>query len=420
LLTLAAVVGKPITFGRDIAVAHSFGASRLVDFVILAQIVPMLFVGFVSDGAVLSLPAIFRRASGRPENVAMPTTKAYVARMLGYEALALAVGVGIATPLLTSEAPRGAPIPLVILALLSLQALCESASAMYSQLLQIDGRFGRSALQSCLNGALSIILILGLAPLIGIWAWPVGMFVDSLWQAIFLHVSLRSSGPRVTAPRVTVRDLVVAVGPPLALSALTVLYSFTDRIGALAAGVGTLALWTWALRLGNTATGLISQPVATVVFSRGHSRGSREPTLYGAALLVSVALAVLAVVVYEIVGPQIVRLVFGGTRVSPRDLNHLVSLGRFAILAGIPVAMFTVTSRACAARGRFRPVIAAFALGAVLYPVVLALLFNDVGYRSLGIAYLLASAVAAMVNLTTVTRQNWLRFPTITRLRQGV
>jgi O-antigen/teichoic acid export membrane protein len=129
-------------------------------------------------------------------------------------------------------------------------------------------------------------------------------------------------------------------------------------------------------------------------------------------------LAVLAVVVYEIVGPQIVRFLFGSTRVSTRDLDHLVSLTRLVVLAGIPVAIFTVTSRACAARGRFRPVIAAFALGAVLYPLSLAALFGGVGYRSLGIAYLLASAFTAVVNLTTARRKGWLRLPRITRLRQ--
>ncbi|MHB8577072.1 MAG: hypothetical protein ACYDCQ_17305, partial [Dehalococcoidia bacterium] len=63
ILTASAIVGKPITFARDIAVAHTFGASRTVDFIILAQIVPTLFMGLFSSGAVLSLPAIARLAT---------------------------------------------------------------------------------------------------------------------------------------------------------------------------------------------------------------------------------------------------------------------------------------------------------------------------------------------------------------------
>jgi putative peptidoglycan lipid II flippase len=409
LLTLAAVVGKPITFGRDVAVAHSFGASSTVDFVILAQIVPMLFVGFVSGGAVLSLPAIYRRVSSGSAADGLPMTKAYVARLLRYEAIALAIGIGLAVPLLSPSAPRAFALPVLLFVFLSAQALCESASAMYSQLLQIDGRFGRSAIQSCLNGAVSIVVIVVLAPDIGIWAWPAGMLTDALWQAAFLHVSLKSNEAKAALPRISARDLLVAVGPPLILFGLTAIYSVTDRVAGLAAGVGTLALWTWALRVGNTTTGLISQPIATVVFSRGHLRGAREPVLYGAALCLSLVLALVAVGGYELVGPRIVRLLFGGGRVSPRNLGHLVTLTRLAILAGIPLSLFTVTSRACAARGNFRPVIIAFGIGAAMYPGMIAIGFAQLGYRSLGVAYVVASLTTALLNLETVRRRGWLR-----------
>jgi peptidoglycan biosynthesis protein MviN/MurJ (putative lipid II flippase) len=341
----------------------------------------------------------------------MATTKAYTMQLLRHEALALTVGIVLAWPILTAIAPHGAPSPFVILICLSVQALCESGSAMYSQVLQVDGRFGRSALQSCLNGALSIIVILVFAPYVGILAWPIGMVVDSLWQAVFLHLSVRSSGRKVTVPRVTRRHLIVAVGPSLTLFGLTIVYSMTDRIAGLAAGAGTLALWVWALRMGNTGTGLISQPIATVVFSRGHSRGDREPALYGVALCASVSLAVLAVAGYQLVGPEVVRLLFGGGRVSARDVGHLVTLTRLAILAGIPLSVFTVTSRACAARGRFRPTIVAFAAGAICYPALIAIFFGGLSFRSLGVAYALASAVTAVISLATVQRQGWIKLP---------
>src|SRR2546423_1341239 len=77
LLSLASILGKPVTVAVDIAVAHAFGADRNVDFVVLAMVVPMLFVGFVSSGTVLSLPGVLRKAEERAQATGLPVVKAY-------------------------------------------------------------------------------------------------------------------------------------------------------------------------------------------------------------------------------------------------------------------------------------------------------------------------------------------------------
>ncbi|MHB8577071.1 MAG: lipid II flippase MurJ [Dehalococcoidia bacterium] len=325
----------------------------------------------------------------------------------------------IAGPLLIPSSPHGAYVSFAVLALLSAQALCDSASALYAQLLQIDGRFGRAAIQSALNGGLSALAILSLGPHIGIWAWPGGMLADSLWQAVYLRMSLKRSTLGATAPPVAFRHLLASFGPSIGLVSFTLLYGMTDRVTGLIAGAGTLALWTWALRLGNTASGLISAPVVTAVFSRSHAHGRREPHMYGIALLFSLSLAILAVVGYQIAGPDAVGFLFGGGRLSASQLHHLINLARLAILAGIPVSVFTVTSRACAARGDFRSSTGAFAIGAILYPAIIAATFGALQYLSLGVAYALASAVAATLSFGIVVRRGWLTVPKLSASRQG-
>lgn len=418
LLSLAAIIGKPITFGREIAVAQTFGANTVVDFVILAQIIPALFAGLISGGAVLSLPALARRRDDtqRPN---IPEARTYAARILRYQAFALCLGVVVAGPLLLIHAPIELSLLVLVLAFLSAQAWCDSASAMYAQLLQIDGRFRRAALQFALNGAVAALIIVSLGPLIGILAWPLGMLVDSLWQVLFLHRGFPKVHNPVARPKISLRDLLVSFGPALILFAFTMLYGLTDRFASVIAGAGILALWTWALRVGTTATGLAATPVATAVFSRSHSRPDRESLLYGGALYFAVGLALLFFGAYLLVGPQVIRFLFGGGQVSDGNVDHLIALCRLAVIAGVPLAVFTVTSRACAAQGHFAVSTKAFVVGGMLYPIIIALTFTHFGYLSLGIAYVLAMTITAVLSLIATTRRSWVAFPTWSELRQG-
>ena len=417
LLTLAAVIGKPITFGREVTVAHTFGANEIVDFVIIAQLLPALFAGLVAGGAVLSLPALAREAGNEEGEIDISVARAYSQRILRYEAMALFAAVAILGPFLALSGPVAAPLAFLVILLLAVQAWCDSATAMYAQVLQLGGHFNRAALQFALNGALSAILIVVVGSELGIVAWPLAMFVDSLWQVYFLRSAMRNLSPPTASLHVSLRHVLVAFGPALALFGFTMLYGLTDRLTGIAATAGTLALWTWALQVGNTATGVVANPVATVVFSRSHARGDREPALYGRALSFAVGLSLVLVLVYLWIGPSVVRLIFGGSELSGNDLDHLVSLIRFAVLAAVPLAVFTVTSRACAARGAFAVSIKAFATGGVLYPIIVLATFSELGYLSLGVGYLIAATVTAILSLIATLRRGWLTLPTWSRLR---
>ncbi|HZE15494.1 MAG TPA: lipid II flippase MurJ, partial [Mycobacterium sp.] len=415
-LTLAAVIGKPITFGREVTVAHTFGANEVVDFVIITQFIPVLFAGLISGGAALSLPALSREASGEEGQIDLSVARAYTNRILFYEAIGLVVTIILLGPFLALNGPVSFPIAFLIMLCLSAQAWCDSATAMYAQVLRLDGYFGRAALQFALNGALSALLIVILGPALGIAAWPLAMFVDSLWQTLFLRSAMRAIPPPAEIA-ISVRHVLVAFGPALALFGLTMIYGLTDRLAGIAATAGTLALWTWALQVGNSATGMVATPVATVVFSRSHARGDAEPALYGRALSIAVGMSLAVAVVYFLIGPTLVNLVFGGSRISPSGMRHLVELIRFAVLAAIPLAVFTVTSRACAARGAFKVSISSFAIGGVLYPILVLAMFPRVGYLSLGIGYLIAATITAVLSLRATMRRGWLVLPSFSRLR---
>jgi len=422
LLTLAAVVGKPITFGREVTVAHTFGANDLVDFVIIAQFIPVLFAGLIAGGAVLSLPALARRDGAEPGDIDVGIARAYSNRILRYEAAALCVAVILLGPILSLHSPLSIPVAFAILLFLSIQAWCDSATALYAQLLRLNGHFGRAAFQFALNGALSAVIILTLGPQIGIIAWPLAMFVDSLWQVFFLRSALRRVMPAAKGLHISFRHLLVAFGPALALFGFTMLYGLTDRLIGIAATAGTLALWTWALQVGATTTGVVATPVATVVFSRSHSRGTQESALYGRALIFAVGLSLPTVLAYFLFGPALVELIFSGGQLSTGNIAHLVNLIRFAVLASVPLAVFAITSRACAARGAFAVSLKSFAVGGVLYPLIVLAMFSKLGYLSLGIGYLLAATVTAVLSLGATIRRGWLvlpAWPFLRGLRQG-
>lgn len=412
ILTAAALVGKPITFARDVAVAREFGATSVVDFVILAQLLPAFLVGVVSNGAVLSLPSIFRRgaAEGGKEPDGIAAALAFTRRLLTVEASVLFAGAVVVSLVLWRLGPAGAPFPPALMLLLCLQAFLDSAIALYAQTVQLTGRFARTALQYAANGLVTVLVVVLAAPLVGIWAWPLGLLLDSAWQAAFLWRALPGPRSRQAPPDTGYRPALLAAAPATALFALTLVYAVSDRVAGLLAGAGTLALWTWALRLGSAAAGAASLPVATAVFSRGHTAGDREPRLHGLAWLVSVGLSIAVAGVFLVAGPAFIHFAFGSRSVTADDLDRLVRLATFALLAAVPLAMFTVSSRAFMARGRFREPIVAFALGASLYPILIAATFASLGYTSLGLAYLVASLVAGVLATRAAVRRGVLSF----------
>jgi peptidoglycan biosynthesis protein MviN/MurJ (putative lipid II flippase) len=168
-------------------------------------------------------------------------------------------------------------------------------------------------------------------------------------------------------------------------------------------------LWTWALRIGASGTGLASLPVATAVLSRGHIT-TDEARYHGAGWLLATTLAAIGAVLFLIVGEPLIELAFGSRSLTNDDLHRLTLLATLALAAGVPLAMFTVSSRAFIARGRFKEPITAFAAGAVAYPVLIAALFPVSGYRSLGIAYVAASVLTAVWLTHMARRADVLRF----------
>jgi putative peptidoglycan lipid II flippase len=413
VLTLAAIVGKPITFAREIAVARTFGASAGVDFVLLAQLVPLVLVTLVSQGVVYALPSAFRRVvdSHSSANAASATLE-LVRRVLIAAALALFVGAALTSVALMNHTAR-VPLAPVLILVLGITAALECATTLYSQLLWLMGRFGRSAIQSTVNGAVTVGVIAATAGPLGIWAWPLGLFVDALWQMAFLYVAVRRYRPSGRpAPAIWQRGAWRTVWPSITLASLTFVYAATDRAAGLLAGVGVLAIWTWSLKFNAATVGVTALPVASVTFSRGHTLKSREARLYGVAWVSAVVVSAVAVGLFAIFGADIVRFLFASRHLSRADTSRLVYLSLFAVAAAVPLAMYTISSRALMAAGRFKAIVLTSLVGAILYPVVVFVGLPGLNYRALGIAYLSAASVIGALATWSAVASGLLTFPT--------
>lgn len=411
LLIAAAIAGKPITFLRDVVVAREFGANSVVDFVILAQLLPLALVGVVSAGIMFALPHVFRAEFDRSGDAIAGLARglSFTHQILLSAAVLLGVGGLVAALALILVQPGGAPFPPLLMAILAGQALLESGVVLYGQLLQIRGNFRRPALQFAVNGLVTIAVVLALGPRIGVIAWPLGMLLDSAWQIVLV----RSGLPRRTSarsPPLSLRETFATASGPIAMYAFTVIYLVTDRVAGLTAGVGVLAVWTWAIKLQNAAIGVVGLPLAQVLFSRGHVARDREPQLYGAIWIVSVALAALAAGGYAVIGPPIVEFLFSSEKLNATDLDRLTTLAGLALIAAIPLTMFTVASRALMAKGRFRDPLVSVAAGAILYPAAVFATIEPLGYASLGTGYIAASAVAGGLCTWAATRDRIVQF----------
>jgi peptidoglycan biosynthesis protein MviN/MurJ (putative lipid II flippase) len=376
-------------------VARTFGANGVVDFVILAQLLPVLFVGVVSSGVVLTLPSLFRSACARgaDPNDASAAVLGFSHRILRVELVLLGTA-GMATGLaLTTfvHAPfRAAPL---LVGMLCMQALIDSAIALYTQVLQLRGRFAGPAFQSAANGLVSVLVVVVLAPSLGIWAWPLGLLLDSVWQVTYLRMA--ASG--VTSSAVSRRDATVSLAvasPSVLLFALTLVFALTDRIAGPLLGAGVLALWFWSLRIGSGIANVFILPIATVAFTRGHVAGAQEPRLQARALIAAAALAALAAAVFFAMGSWLVNALFGSSALDAQQLKTLTTLVKYAVLAGVPAAVYAVSSRALMARAHYWPAVWAFALGACFYPASLAVGAWATGPEAFGIAYLVASVIS--------------------------
>lgn len=405
LLSASAVVGKPITLLRDVVVARTFGADSVVDFVILGQLLPVLFVGVVSSGVGLTLPSIFRsaRARGMGEDDASAGVLGFSHRILRVELALIGTAWVAAALALTTfvHAPlRAAPL---LVGMLSMQAVVDSAIALYTQVLQLRGRFAVPAAQSAVNGLVTILVVVVLAPSLGIWAWPLGLLLDSVWQVTYLRVAVRHVTSS-TVPAGAARVSLAVASPSVLLFALTLTFALTDRIAGPLLGAGVLALWTWSLRIGSGITTAFVLPIATVAFTRGHLAGSREPRLQARALIAAAALAALAAAGFIAMGSRLVSALFGSSALDARQLKTLTTLIKYAVLAGVPAAVYAVSSRALMARAHYWPAVWTFALGASVYPATLAVGAPATGPEAFGIAYLVAALISGAGCLAAAVR----------------
>jgi O-antigen/teichoic acid export membrane protein len=83
----------------------------------------------------------------------------------------------------------------------------------------------------------------------------------------------------------------------------------------------------------------------------------------------------------------------------------------------VPLAMYTISSRALMASGKFKAIVLCSLVGAIVYPFVVFVCLPGLNYRALGAAYLAASSVIGVLATWSAVRHGLITFPTRLRLR---
>lgn len=276
--------------------------------------------------------------------------------------------------------------------------------AVATSVLNSAGRFAASAVAPIVYNLAIIGAALLLGPTLGVGALAIGVVAGSLGHVL---VQIRPLGrlgfryaPRIDGHDPLARKALILMAPrALGLGATQITFIVVTAL-ASTLGVGAVSDFNFAFTLLQIPLGIIGVPLGIVVLpslSRDAAAGHETAfvALLTRALRLLVYVMVPIAVLTAVLRGQVVDLLFGGSRISDRDLE-LIATTLACLLVGLAAhAMIAVQARAFYARqDTLTPVLAA--VGAVAINSTLAVLF--VGPLELGLGGIaLAIAIAAWV-----------------------
>lgn len=348
LVILGASAGRLVGVAREAVFASHFGASPTTDAYLVAVLIPTLLQNVVAGGtlqaAFVPLLAEEEAASGRAAAnrlvadlnlvtfVILSTLTAGLVAFAGPVVRLVGPGFGRETVNMAASLLRWSAVLIVL----------NGALAVMLGALNTYGRYRTTATLSPVLNGVTIVAIVALAPLWGIYAAMAGLVFGTVAQCCMQLGPLRAEGVRLREGRFSlhlIHRLLPALVPAILASAVAQSNPLADKVIGSFLGVGSITylnyseLFAGGVAIVTTSVALVAFPmISGAVARREDQQASRmidEATHF--TLLTAIPLAALL----GAFAPDVVRSVYGWGKLSADDL-HQVALCLAGYAIGIP------------------------------------------------------------------------------------
>jgi putative peptidoglycan lipid II flippase len=360
LVTIGALVGRLLGIGREATFAHYFGASFLTDAYLVAVLIPLLVQNVVAGGSLQAafVPMVADETAqrGRPAANQMVADLTLLTT-LGLALVSLAIAV-FAEPIIrvtasgfSAEAVSAAAS---ILRWCAALVVLNGFLAVVLGALNTFGEFGTTAsLSPVLNGVQIVVIVL-LAPWLGIKAAVAALLAGTLVQCAAQIIPLRRHGVRLSHPHLSFalwRRLLPGFVPAALASLVAQGNPLADKMIGSYLMPGSITylnyseLFAGSVAIVTTSIGLVTFPTMSTALAEGDRDGALA--VLRQAAHVNLLAAIPVAFLLGAFAPDVVRLVYGWGRLSPHDLQQ-VARCLLAYSVSIPfTGLFYLLVRAC-------------------------------------------------------------------------
>ncbi|MEM8943669.1 MAG: lipid II flippase MurJ [Planctomycetota bacterium] len=349
LITAIKLLAACVGLLQTIALASLFGATRTIEVFFAALTFQQLLAALTSSGQIgdLFTPIYHDIKVSHGSREAWAAFSAMTNVMLLFASI-VAVGAALlARPISAALVPGFATedLELTQKVFLSVAPLIVVmiGNSMLSNLLRAEHRYGLTESLQLAGRVANLVILLGLAPLVGVWALIVGMWVSAIILAIGQIWDMYRNGGeyKFVLSTSAFQPRTVLCKIPLSLTHVFAAQFFTF---ALTAGLsllpeGSYAAFSYAQRLRAKFQGLVLQPVGIVFFnhfSESLSQGATKVRSFAEHAL-GLTLAVTAFSLAPIVasGDLLLAGLWGGPDFPPERIaqTHYVLCALTALLA---------------------------------------------------------------------------------------
>jgi putative peptidoglycan lipid II flippase len=413
-----------LAYGREILIAHQFGASRVTDTFFVAYFTPqIIFQLLITGPLVWALTPLFAQVQLRDgdeerDRLAGGTLTIAVATLVPLAAGWMLFAREIAGVMAPFYGNSARDMTADLSRIMAPQLVTYGAGAVLTAVLYSRGRVLLPVGGQLANNAVLLVLIVFLKPLFGIQGVAIAVVLASGVFLATLVIGVAATGgsvwPRVPRLGAHGRRLATGVAPLVAISALSQVPGFAERAFASRLRAGELAGISYGyrlLQLGLTAIGAMTT-VAFVGLAAHLARQDRDGFRARVAenLHLNLKFGILAMGATAVLAPRLVHVAYSGGEISPGD-EHIITTTTAMAAAGLPlVALIGALQQPLFAMSRWRVLARLTAFYVVVNVSASAVLITLAGYRGFVAANLLALLAASAAYIRYSRRRYDLRF----------
>lgn len=274
------VLVKIVGFGREIILSYVFGTGDALDAFYIALLLPAfvtnVVVGALKSACIPTYIQVQRQQGDEPANRLFTGVLFWNVLLVGGLALLLAIASPYILPLMASAfSPEKLALTRSLLLILLVMMVLGSFVALWGGVLNTQDRFAQVAAAPALVTIGSIVLLLTLGNVLGVYALAIGMVVGTVGSVLLIGRSLKRTGvpimPRWYGSDASFQQVVGQFFPVLAAAFLSNNASLIDNSMAAMIGEGSVSALNYGRKLPALFIGVSSLALSTAIlphFSR--------------------------------------------------------------------------------------------------------------------------------------------------------